>query len=513
MSDENLSPRISVLSDEELHLIEEDYRRRKLKENLLGPTVSTVAHMALLVCAAIFLKGAVTQAAPRMTVVSQVEKKPETPPPPPPQLKEIPIPEPEESNFTEASTVALNDPAKDRALESTDDANPSTDDMASNEMVSIVKNNLSLLVSSHEFGGRTKSGRASMVAKYGDPKGPRPEIITDKALAWLAKVQKPDGSWGTAAEDGYTGLALLCFLANGETPTAKNYGKTVERAIQYLAQSRSDDHADKHLYSHAIKTYALCEAYAMTSNYNLEEVMNANVRRIIQGQQAGGGFDYNYRKGERDDLSIAGWNFQALKAAKSAQCIEPGLDAAIAKSVENLKQRALGGFTYCNNEGRKNEAMRAVGTLCLQLFEEAWDDQGKPMAALQPIVKTIAEEDIKKLDWNAPPQNSMYSWYYGTYVAFQEGGPLWKSWQKKFLPMLKTHQNPAGYWDYPGHQFGAQIGDELTQKVHATTMAVLMLSVYYRFLPSTKGQDKRVAQARAEAVKAPARNKDESVNL
>ena len=67
--------------------------------------------------------------------------------------------------------------------------------------------------------------------------------------------------------------------------------------------------------------------------------------------------------------------------------------------------------------------------------------------------------------------------------------------------MLQQHQNPAGYWEYPGHQFGAQLGDDLTQKVHATTMAVLMLSVYYRFLPSSKGQDKRVAKAPAIPVK------------
>jgi hypothetical protein len=496
MSDEKLSPRISVLCDQDLIQIEEEYRQKKLKETLLGPTVSTLAHMTLLLCAAVFLKGAISPARAEMTVVSQLEKAPLQPPPPLPLVKELKPQEPEEAPLADPSTVALNDPAQDSALDSDNDDPPSTNDQSQADLVNILKNTASPLTSCANFPGRTDGGRKGLVAKYGPPKGCYPEHITYGALAWLAKVQKPDGSWGTAAEDGYTGLALLCYLANGETPVSKKYGKTVERAIQYLVKSNNDSHADSHLYSHAIKTYALCEAYAMTGNYQLEDVMNANVRRIIKGQQAGGGFDYKYAQGERDDLSIAGWNFQALKAAKAAGCIEAGLHEAIDKSIANLKQRALGGFSYCNNESRKNEAMRSVGMLCLQLFDEAWDNKGQVLAELKPVMKTIAEEDIKKLDWKAPPQNSMYSWYYGTYVAFQEGGPLWTSWQKKFVPMLKQHQNKAGYWEYPGHQFGAQLGDELTQKVHATTMAVLMLSVYYRFLPSSKGQDQRVGKAK-----------------
>jgi hypothetical protein len=74
MSKENLSPRISVLCDQDLALIEEEYRQKKLKETLLGPSVSTMAHMFLLICAAVFLKGAMTPAEPEFAVVTQIEK-------------------------------------------------------------------------------------------------------------------------------------------------------------------------------------------------------------------------------------------------------------------------------------------------------------------------------------------------------------------------------------------------------------------------------------------------------
>ena len=505
MSDDPIHPRISVLSDDELYLIEEDYRKKKLQESLLGPSVSTLAHVILLICAAVFLKGAVDVKPSQVAITTVVEKIPPPPPPPPPPPQDLVTPPdiPTESPDPTITSVAINDSHNSSGLESTSDEPPSTADGGVADIVSDVKSVTSPTSSSKMFSGRRTSGRGGMITSFGGPV--KLLQYTDKGLTWLAKVQKPDGSWGTATSDAFTGLALLCFLANGETPTSKKYGQTVERAINWLAASKGDGNADAHLYSHSIKTYALCEAFAMTGNYNLEEVMNANVRRIIEGQQAGGGFDYKYAKGERDDLSYAGWNFQALKAAKAAGCQEKGLPDAIVKSIANLKKRAPAGFTYCNTEARKSGAMRGVGVLCLQLFESAWDGNGKPIPELVPIWKTIMDEDVKKVDWNSPPQNSMYTWYYGTYACFQEGGAVWKSWQKKFEPMLRQHQNPEGYWIYPGDHHAH--GDELTEKVHATTFAILMLSVYYRFLPSSKGRDGRVEGAGAAGAAGGAHGK------
>ena len=493
MSDEIIHPRISVLSDEELFIIEEEYRKKKLQESLLGPSVSTVAHIILLICAAVFLKGAIEEAAPTISMVREVEKVPPTlPPPPPPPPDPVTLPDvPTETADQTVTSVDLSDPHQASGPESISDEPSSTNDGGVTDLGSDVKPAMSPTTSSKMFTGRSTKGRAGTAKGFGASTKVVPTV--DKALVWLAKAQKPDGSWGAASSDAFTGLALLCFLANGETPQSKHYGKTVERAINWLAASKGDGNGDGHLYSHSIKTYALCEAFAMTGNYQLEDVMNANVRRIIEGQQVGGGFNYNYDKSARDDLSYSGWNFQALKAAKAAGCQEKGLPDAIAKAIANLKKRAPVGFTYCNNEARKNGAMRGVGVLCLQLFESAWDGNGKPIPELEPVLKTMMDEDLKKVDWNSPPQNSMYTWYYGTYAAFQEGGAMWNNWQKKFEPMLRQHQNPEGYWIYPGSNFGASIGDELTQKVHATTFAILMLSVYWRILPSSKGRDGHVA--------------------
>ena len=495
MSDEPMTPRISVLSEEELFIIQEEYRKKKLQESLLGPTVSTVAHVILLICAAVFLKGTTEEPPPAVAITSAVEKVPPQPPPPPPPPPDPVTPPdvPTESADLSVSSVALNDPANASGLESIDDNTPSTADNGSADLVSDVKSNVSPTTSSKMFGGRRASGRAGMVSKYGGSVKAQQNL--EKGLSWLAKVQLPDGSWGNTAKDAFSGLALLCFLAHGETPASKNYGKTVEKAINFLAASKGGGNADGHQYSHSIKTYALCEAFAMTGNYNIEDAMNANVRIIINGQQTGGGFNYKYDKGARDDLSYAGWNFQALKAAKAAGCQEKGLSEAIEKSIANLKKRAPAGFKYSSDSNHSSAAMRSVGVLCLQLFDAAWDAKSRPIPELEPIWKTINETDIKTLDWNNPAPNSMYTWYYGTYATFQEGGAAWNAWRKKFEPMLRQHQNPEGYWLYPGGHHN--IGDELTDKVHATTFAILMLSVYYRFLPSSKGRDGHVGGAGA----------------
>ena len=73
-------------------------------------------------------------------------------------------------------------------------------------------------------------------------------------------------------------------------------------------------------YSHGIKTYALCEAYAMTGLSSIEDQMNFCLEFILNNQQKGGSFTYNYRAGPKEDLSVAGWNYQALKAAYGAGC-------------------------------------------------------------------------------------------------------------------------------------------------------------------------------------------------
>ena len=498
------------LDEEELLLIQQEYRRQKLKENLIGPCASTMVHVSLLVLCAIFFTGEVVEKNETVEITPVQEESPKEEPPPPPPPPEIPPPEPQEvvSHDPQVTSDAVPDAADlVGAIDDVSDEPPSTDDNATADLVSDIKPSASSIVSAKMFGGRSSAGRAGALKSYGGQVAAQQSL--QRALKWLAKVQNPDGSWGKVWNnekkhlDGFTGLALLVFLAHGETPKSSQFGQTVSNAIQFLASSPI--HKSKaNGYPHAIKTYALAEAYTMTGNYNLEAPLVKFADTIIKGHMPDGGYVYEYKTAQdNSDISFAGWNYQAMKALKSTGLDFDGLPEAIDKSVDHLKKIAPNSFPYRNGKtppgkAKYNQGLHGVGTLCLQLFGEAHNF--KPTEDLLDGMKT---NGLKKLDWDNPPHDCMYSWYYQTFALFQKGGSHWKAWNAKFQNLLKSNQNPEGYWKYPGKFHGPGNGkDDLDNHIHGTVFACLMLTVYYRYLPSTSKKSKPVQTAKSPKEKA-----------
>ena len=499
------------LNDEEIFEIQEEYRRRRLMESLIGPVISTLFHVALIVILALLITDKYKPDVAEIEVVMEEVEEIQIEEPPP-----IEEPTPEEIEETETTnpvltTVAIETAtADDSALEDTNDEAPSTDDDSAVEAVSDVVVSPSAFASPSVFGGRSAGGRASSVSKFGGNRVGQANLL--KALYWLKKVQNPNGSWGESKQQAYTGLALLTFLAHGETPSSKEFGLTVKKAMEWLS---SDPMNKKHGngYAHAIKTYALAEAYAMTGVSLLEDSMNRAIRIVIDGQQKGGSYHYGYNlnEGEKQDLSVAGWNYQALKAAYGAGCEEKGLTNAIFKSVAWLKNRAAGsedgkGFPYdgAKQKGGNKHTMRAVGVLCLQLYGE-----GK-IPELKDEIKAISERDYPNLSWAAAPKESLYGWYYATQAMFQHGGREWKAWNKKFQKELNGNQHSEGYWVYPHIGHGPE-PETLTGKIYATTLCALMLTVYYRYLPSSKGAIG--GHAAKQTKKKPVEQEEEGLDL
>lgn len=480
---------VTLAYNYEIQRIQDEYYKKKLIESLIGPFLSCVFHIILLVTLALVLVDKTKEPVSEISVTLEDIQNIELEPPP---VIEEPIPEKIENTDLKnpvLTTIKVEDvKTEDKALEDTSDDAPSTDDNMANETVSEVVVTPSAFASPAISGGRSAAGRASSVSKFGGSKVGQEKLL--KALWWLAKVQNPDGSWGEVPsyKAAMTGLALLTFLAHGETQTSKHFGKNVKKATMWLV----NDPVNKDMangYPHAIKTYALSEAFSMTGVSFLEEAMNKGVRIIIDGQQDGGCYDYRYSKDEsRQDLSFAGWNFQALKAAKIAGCEEKGLDEAIYKAIAWLKK--MGGEGIYSYPGKNNtpggrlpagtHTMRAVGVLCLQLLGEGKSKE------IKDDIDFIAANDLLKLDWNKAPLESLYGWYYATQAMFQAGGANWRPWNRRFQKEVGDNQNPEGYWVYPGKSHGPD-PNSLTGKIYATTLCSLMLTVYYRYLPTTKG--------------------------
>jgi len=224
------------------------------------------------------------------------------------------------------------------------------------------------------FGSRSPGARGSALGRYGGSGNTEGAVL--RALRWLKKNQEADGSWGghsgggggpAGIECGMTGLALLTYLAHGETPASPEFGMTVDKAIKWLL---AKDANFPKPYQHPICAYALCEAFSMTKVPSIKASAKKAIDVIVVGQNPTGGFDYQLNNTARDDTSVMGWCAQAMKAAKIAGVETVNLDAAMKKAIEGFKKNyqgdtTSGGYGYT---GPGKTGLSGVGALCTQLL-------------------------------------------------------------------------------------------------------------------------------------------------
>jgi hypothetical protein len=340
------------------------------------------------------------------------------------------------------------------------------------------------LVMKSLYGNRTKGGRNTALSSYGGSSVTEASVI--KALRWLKEHQKPDGSWDSPPI-AMTGLALLTYLAHGETPASEEFGPTVEKAIKYLLSKQSANGSwSPNTYQNGIACYAMSEAFAMTKIMAIREAMEKGVEFIIKGQHEKGGFHYVYNA-PTWDMSCCGWQFQAFKAAKMAGATNPDLEQAIKRSINLMKEWSYsnvgeaGGWGYSGGYekpgGGVSWTMTSAGTLCMQLLGQAKSKQVRNgIKYLEPQVCKWPEKAAK--DAKAKGTAAVYGWYYLTQAKFQEGGSTWNNWNKQFSRELVQNQEEDGHWEGGDHDPGSH--------VYTTTLCALMLQVYYRYLPSYK---------------------------
>jgi hypothetical protein len=337
------------------------------------------------------------------------------------------------------------------------------------------------------FGSQRNTGmRGQMLARGGGDA--QTELAVLRALRWLKKNQQPDGSWNSH-KAAMTGMAILAYLAHGEKPgESKEFGETVQKAIEYLIKTQDGRGFYPGNYEGAIATYGLCEAYGMTMNPNVKLAAEKAVAFIIAGQHPSGGWDYGMKQNDRDDTSVMGWAAQALKAAKMANVYSDreALDKACKQAVRGFQKNASpsGGFGYT---GPGSGGLSGVGTLCMQ-FHGAGN---KP-----EVERALAVMDAWKCSWAAPVPggSSQYYFYYATQAKFHSGGARWKSWNEAMKPEYLraqkiTSKDQSGYVDDKGQP--QEIGWWENADAHSdrpvmdTCLAALQLMVYYRYLPTT----------------------------
>ncbi|MCE9519334.1 MAG: hypothetical protein K8R87_07265 [Verrucomicrobia bacterium] len=321
---------------------------------------------------------------------------------------------------------------------------------------------------------------------------PECEKAVSSALEYLKSKQNPDGSWGKAFQPAMTGFALLCYFGRCETPDSPFYGDNIMKGILYLVEvSKSNptglmtSKANPHYaYEHGIATYALGEMYSLSrlgtkSLPGVKEAFEKGVKLIIEGQAPGGGWGYTYNKAG-NDISVTGWQYQALKAAKLSGLKIDGLHGAIEKVVKNLEglQTKDGGFGNTGSGAYNQWQLSGVGILGLQTF--ATNDSALIKKGLKFSYDFLTKDPptwkIGSGGSHAGHSPSLYGWYYYAQCFFQNGGVEMKFWNETALPEILKNQNKDGSWTAGG--VVASGGDNIM----ATALCTLMLEVYYRYL-------------------------------
>lgn len=267
----------------DLHQILAAYRRRQFQDHVAGPTTSLLVHLVILLLLSVW----VVAKAPRRdepVAFSTVELKVKEPPPLP--KPDVTPPEelegPEQPDFAAPDAPDAN--RQEASLEDLSDVAPETADEVDAEQILAVVPRQTALRLPLAYGGRTPSGRSKRGKERGMEPGSEQAVL--RALRWLARVQRQNGSWED--DPAHTGLALLCFLAHGETPLSETYGLTVQRGLAWLAAGMPTTGPWKRAYSHGIATYALAEAYGMPRIPFLRDPLERGVTVIIRGQQPKG---------------------------------------------------------------------------------------------------------------------------------------------------------------------------------------------------------------------------------
>jgi hypothetical protein len=335
------------------------------------------------------------------------------------------------------------------------------------------------------MGGRTGAGRA--VAMEKNKMKSKSEMAVLNGLRWLAKNQNEDGSWGDTNKGAMTGLGLLCFLGHGETPESQEFGFTVAKAVQWILDNGTKFEGRLHMakefsqpgvYEHGMCTYALGEYYTMTQDERVKELFKQAVGYIVQGQGPGGGWNYSYDKAS-DDLSVGGWQIQALKAAHLSKLDIPGVDQALDKAIAYIERvkGPKGGYGY--RGPADSYTLTGVGILC-ELF---WKGE---RGILKKGMEWVLEETEKQFPVKYKSEHAnLYAWYYHTQACLMFGGSAWVKWNRWFQDEICDVQTPDGSWPIPGGKGHGPSGEK-SKTVWDTTLCILMLEVFYRYMPTTQ---------------------------
>jgi hypothetical protein len=313
-------------------------------------------------------------------------------------------------------------------------------------------------------------------------------VAVERGLRWLMAHQMQDGSWrfdhqkhafckGACRDPGSIGsstaatsLALLPFLGAGYTHEQGEYQRVVQNGLYYLMSRATEtrhglDLQEGTMYAQALSTIVFCEAYSMTADRALAEIAQPALNYIVSAQHAAGG--WRYYPGEPGDITSTGWHIMALKSGQMAGLRVPPATLHRAGYFLDQVQEDYGA-AYGYQAASREPTTSAIGLLCRLYL--GWTPEGEPLI-----------RGTDKLIRRGPSSQNMYYNYYAAQVLHHQAAEGWPEWNEKLREHLIASQAAEG------HEAGSWAFDDAKTNVAGrlfdTSMAILNLEVYYRYLP------------------------------
>jgi squalene cyclase len=304
----------------------------------------------------------------------------------------------------------------------------------------------------------------------------------DRALQFLFNSQdRGTGAWRTGRSDNVaiTSLAVMAFLSAGNVPGEGKYGDAIEKGVRWVLKMQQSNgllasEGGHEMYHHGIATLMLAEVAGMTDGKLAREVrekLEKAVALILKAQRVrgteAGGWRYSVQHVNGSDISVTGWQIMALRAAKNLGCDVPAenIDRAV-EFIKRCQDSSTGGFRYMPHA---QLTVPCTGTSILAL-----EICGKNLHRSHEVLRAGAYLLKNPPRWNQA--HFFYSIYYCSQATFQLGDNYWEVYRPLLHEVLLRNQGSNGSWY--GGGYDAAFGPS-----YCTAMAVLALTVEYRFLP------------------------------
>ncbi len=298
------------------------------------------------------------------------------------------------------------------------------------------------------------------------------ELLIHGALKYLTAQQKPNGSWSISGNHNIaiTSYVLVAFMSAGNVPDEGEFGKPVQRGVQYLmdhvgADGYISDGPSSNMYGHGVSTIALAEAYGQTKDPNIRAKVELAIKLITSCQNREGGWRYRPRIADAD-ISISVLQCVALRAAKNAGIEVPqeSLDRAVS-FIKSCYDPKTGGFGY-KPDGPAGFARTAAGIYSLQVCG-LYND---------PMVKSGCDYILGE-ETKPGKQYITYGTFYAGPAMYMIGGDHWAKWydsEKSKLIKSVKRDGELACWEPVDGMLGT---------IYATAVDTTILAIPYHYMP------------------------------